>query len=123
MKKYLVFFYLLLSLKIFTFAQDITIQYEIKPAINNTINSDIFLKVENGLPDYKAYIFYFNNPSWKGGKPITSTVLDNLGEGKFENIPEGKYYIIVEDAEKMHLLFRLQLKQKKNRVTLRNINL
>ena len=55
------------------------------------------------------YLFDHENPSWKGGKPIKSIIIKSSMEGRFENIQAGKYYIVVEDAEKNASMKQLRI--------------
>ncbi len=99
-KKLLLLFLFILGIGIYSFGQDIDISVEIKQSITNMSNSDIKITLNNGTPDFNVYLFDHENPIWKKEKAIKSIKIENSMEGSFENIPTGKYYIVVEDAEK-----------------------
>ena len=101
MKKNLLFLFLfLLGIGTYSFGQDIDISVEIKQSYTIMSNSNIKIILNNGTPDFNVYLFDHESPLWKREKALKSIKIESSMEGSFENVPMGKYYIVVEDAEK-----------------------
>lgn len=90
-------FLILTSVSIF--AQKFEMKIEIRNSDTKELTSDLTIKLENGKPEFKLYLYDFEKPSWKGGYPLKSIAVGNSREGEFADIPFGKYYIVAEDAD------------------------
>lgn len=101
MTRYFIFSVTFLILtSISTLAQKFEMKIEVRNSQTNELSSNLTVRLENGKPDFKLYLYDFEKPSWKGGDPLKSITAGNSREGEFTDIPFGKYYVVAEDAEK-----------------------
>jgi hypothetical protein len=101
MKKNLLFLFLFfLGIGAYSYGQDIDFSIEIIQSVTNVSNSDIKITLNNGTPNFDVYLFDHDSPLWKREKAIKLIKIESSLEGSFENIPTGKYYIVVEDVKK-----------------------
>ena len=111
MKRYfLLTFVLMVSTWGIAPAQDIEMKVETRNSTGNEFSSDIIITIVNGIPDIKVYLYDFDKPSWKGGKPIQSVIAGISEEVRFADIPLGKYYVVAEDAENNATIKLIDLK-------------
>ena len=80
-------------------AQNIEINIEIKTSNINAANFDLEITVNNAKPEYNVYLYDFEKPSWKGGQPIQTLNVRTAEELQIKNIPAGKYYVVIVDAD------------------------
>lgn len=111
MKRYILLaFILMVSIWVNILAQDIDMKVEIRNSNTSEFSSDIVITIDNGQPDFKIYLYDFDNPSWKGGQPIQSVTAGISEEVRLTDIPFGKYYIVSEDAENNATIKLVELK-------------
>lgn len=111
MKRYILLtFIFMVSTWVNILAQDIDMKVEIRKSNTSEFSSDIIITIVEGQPDFKVYLYDFDNPSWKGGQPRQSVTAGLSEEVRLTDMPFGKYYIVAEDAENNATIKLVELK-------------
>jgi hypothetical protein len=98
------FFFFAVILMVFTslniIAQDIELTVELQHSNTGDSYQDLVISIHNAKPVCTIYLYDYEKPSWKGGQPLQSVTDGISGEVRMKDIPAGKYYIVVVDADK-----------------------